>query len=72
MKKSIFEQMGDTYHQERAGLLLESDSVGIGGQRRRQYLKAQCNAIYMFCCSMVSETVTCPKLTLRRKLYFFS
>ena len=46
MKKSTFEQIGGTYHQE-SGYFLpdlfppESISVGIWGQRRRHYLKTQ-------------------------------
>lgn len=51
MEKSIFEQMGGTYHQEGDYLLPdltppEIVPVGIWGQRRKHYLKAQRNAIY--------------------------
>ncbi len=46
MEKSFFEQMGGTYRQEGEHLLPnlappESIPVGIWGQRRRHYLKAQ-------------------------------
>ena len=51
MEKSIFEQMGGTYHQE--GDYLRTDltppeiaPVGVWGQRRKRYLKAHRNAIY--------------------------
>ena len=51
MEKSFFEQMGGTYHQEGDYLLPdltlpESVSVGIWGQRRRQYLKTHRQPIY--------------------------
>lgn len=51
MEKSFFEQMGGTCHQEGDYLLPnltvpESISVGVWGQRRKQYLKTQCRAIY--------------------------
>ena len=51
MKKSIFEQMGGTYHQEDNYLLPnlmppEITPVGVWGQRRKRYLKAHRNAIY--------------------------
>lgn len=44
MKKSIFERMGGIYRQERDFFLpnltvSESASIGIWGQRRRQYLR---------------------------------
>lgn len=51
MEKSVFEQIGGTYHQQGDYLLPnlsipESDSIGIWGQRRRHYLKAQCKVVY--------------------------
>lgn len=51
MDKSIFEQMGGTYHQEGDYFLPdltppESTPVGVWGQRRRQYLKTQHGVIY--------------------------
>ena len=51
MEKSIFEQMGGTYHQEGDYLLPdltppEIAPVGVWGQRRKHYLKAHRNAIY--------------------------
>ena len=51
MEKSIFEQMGGTYHQEGDYLLPdltppEIAPVGVWGQRRKRYLKAHRNAIY--------------------------
>lgn len=49
--KSLFEEMGGTYHQEGDYLLPdltppENVPVGIWGQRRRRYLKTQREAIY--------------------------
>ena len=51
MEKSLFEQMGGTYHQEGDYFLPdllppESVSVGIWGQRRKHYLKTQREPIY--------------------------
>ena len=51
MKKSFFEQMGGTYHQDGDYFLPdllppESISVGIWGQRRKHYLKTQREPIY--------------------------
>lgn len=51
MEKSVFEQMGGTYRQESDYLLPnlaipKSIPIGIWGQRRKQYLKTQCGAIY--------------------------
>lgn len=51
MEKSIFEQMGGTYHQEGDYFLpnlavLESTPVGIWGQRHLRYLKKHRQAIY--------------------------
>ena len=51
MKKSIFEQMGGTYHQEGDYLLPDQTPpeiapVGVWGQRRKRYLKAHRNPIY--------------------------
>lgn len=51
MKKSLFEQMGGTYHQEGDYFLPdlsvpEHPSIGIWGQRRRRYLKNHCQALY--------------------------
>ena len=51
MEKSIFEQMGGTYHQEGDYLLPdltppEITPVGVWGQRRKRYLKAHRNPIY--------------------------
>ena len=51
MEKSIFEQMGGTYHQEGDYLLPdltppEIAPVGVWGQRRKGYLKSHRNAIY--------------------------
>lgn len=52
MGKSTFEQMGGTYRQEGDYLLPnltvpESTTIGIWGQRRRQYLKGHRQALYM-------------------------
>ena len=49
--KSLFEELGGTYHQEGdyflPGLLLpERIPVGIWGQRRRQYLREHRKALY--------------------------
>lgn len=51
MEKSLFTQMGGTYHQEGDYLLPdlappESLPIGIWGQRRRQYLRKYRNSIY--------------------------
>ena len=51
MKKSTFEQMGGTYRQEGNYLLPnltvpERVSIGIWGQRRRQYLRGHRKALY--------------------------
>lgn len=51
MEKSTFEQMGGTYHQEGDHFLPnltvpESASVGIWGQRRRQYLKEHRKSLF--------------------------
>lgn len=51
MEKSIFEQIGGTYHQEGDYLLPdltppEIAPVGIWGQRRKRYMKAHRSAIY--------------------------
>ena len=51
MEKSLFEKIGGTYHQEGEYLLPdltipESTSVGIWGQRRKQYLKVHRNPLY--------------------------
>lgn len=51
MEKSLFEQMGGTYHQEGDYLLPnlappESIPVGIWGQRRRRFLRKHRNPIY--------------------------
>lgn len=51
MKKSFFEQMGGTYHQDGDYFLPdllppESISVGIWGQRRKHYLKTHREPIY--------------------------
>lgn len=51
MEKSIFEQMGGTYHQEVDYFLPnlmppKSVPVGVWGQRRKCYLKAHRNPIY--------------------------
>ena len=51
MKKSFFEQMGSTYHQEGDYFLPDlippkSVPVGIWGQRRRHYLKTHRQPIY--------------------------
>lgn len=51
MEKSLFMQVGGTYHQEGDHFLPdlappESLPIGIWGQRRRHYLKTQRNAIY--------------------------
>lgn len=49
--KSLFEELGGTYHQESDYLLPDllspgSISVGIWGQRRKHYLKTQRESIY--------------------------
>lgn len=51
MKKSLFERMGGTYHQEGDYFLPdlsvpELPAIGIWGQRRRQYLKEHSQALY--------------------------
>ena len=51
MEKSLFERMGGTYHQEGEYLLSdltvpESTSIGIWGQRRKQYLKVHREPLY--------------------------
>lgn len=51
MEKSLFEQMGGTYHQEGDYFLPdllppENTSVGIWGQRRKHYLKTKREPIY--------------------------
>lgn len=51
MEKSLFEQMGGTYHREGDYLLPdltppERIPVGIWGQRRRKYLREYRNPIY--------------------------
>lgn len=51
MKKSLFEQMGGTYHQEGDYFLPnlsvpELPAIGIWGQRRRRYLKEHCQALH--------------------------
>lgn len=51
MEKSLFDQMGGTYHQEGDYFLPdlfppESISVGIWGQRRKHYLKTKRDSIY--------------------------
>ena len=51
MKKSLFEQMGRTYHQEGDYFLPnlavpESVPVGVWGQRRRRYLREHRKALY--------------------------
>lgn len=51
MEKSLFGQMGGTYHQE-GGYLIpnlvppEAAPIGIWGQRRRKYLQEYRNPIY--------------------------
>lgn len=51
MKKSLFEQMGGTYHQEGDYFVPdlsvpELPAIGIWGQRRRRYLKEHRQALY--------------------------
>ena len=51
MEKSLFEQMGGTYHQEDDYFLPdlsipELPAIGIWGQRRRRYLKEHRQALY--------------------------
>ena len=51
MKKSLFEQMGGTYHQGGDYFLPdlsapELPAIGIWGQRRRRYLKVHRQALY--------------------------
>ncbi len=51
MEKSFFAQMGGTYYRQGDYFLPnhsvpESASIGIWGQRRRQYLPKYCNPIY--------------------------
>ena len=51
MKRSLFEQMGGTYHQEGDYFLPnlsvpELPAIGIWGQRRRRYLKEHCQALH--------------------------
>ena len=51
MDKTIFEQMGGTYHQEGDYFLPnlsvpELPAIGIWGQRRRRYLKEHCQALH--------------------------
>ena len=52
MEKSLFEQMGGTYHQEndyfRPDLSVpELPAIGVWGQRRKRYLKEHRQALYM-------------------------
>ena len=51
MEKSLFEQVGGTYHQEGDYFLPdlsvpELPAIGIWGQRRRRYLKEHRQALY--------------------------
>lgn len=51
MEKSLFEQMGETYHQEGDYFfpdlsVPELPAIGIWGQRRRWYLKEHRQALY--------------------------
>lgn len=51
MKKSLFEQLGGTYHQHGDYLLPDlsapgSVPVGIWGQRRLRYIRQRCKAFY--------------------------
>lgn len=53
MEKTIFEQMGGTYHEENGYLIPnltlppeEEKSIGIWGQRHKRYLKERRKAIY--------------------------
>ncbi len=51
MEKSLFEQMGGTYHQEGDYLIPdlvapEAPNIGIWGQRRRRYLKEYHRILY--------------------------
>ncbi len=51
MDKSLFEQMGGTYHQEGDYLIPdliapEAPNIGIWGQRRRKYLKEHRRILY--------------------------
>ena len=51
MEKSLFEQVGGTYHQEGDYLIPdlvppETAPVGIWGQKRRRYLRERRNPIY--------------------------
>lgn len=51
MEKSLFEQVGGTYHQEEDYLIPnlvppEAAPVGIWGQKRRRYLREHRNPIY--------------------------
>lgn len=51
MEKSLFEQMGGTYHQEADYFLPdlsvpELPTIGVWGQRRRRYLKEHRQALY--------------------------
>ncbi len=51
MEKSLFEQMGGTYHQEGDYLISdliapEAPNIGIWGQRRRKYLKEHRRILY--------------------------
>lgn len=51
MEKSLFEQMGGTYHQEGNYFLPDLSApeppvIGIWGQRRRRYLKDHRQALY--------------------------
>lgn len=52
MKKSVFEQMGGTYHQDGDYLLPnltapESVSVGVWGQRHLRYIREHRKALYV-------------------------
>ncbi len=51
MEKSVFEQMGGTYHREGDYLLpdlapLESTALGVWGQRRRRFLREHRKPLY--------------------------
>ncbi len=77
MEKSTFEQMGGTYRQEGNYLLpnltvLERVSIGIWGQRRRQYLRGHRKALYN--ALLLSGKLDNHGLTSisRQKICFFS
>ena len=77
MEKSTFEQMGGTYRQEGNYLLPnltvpERVSIGIWGQRRRQYLRGHRKALYNALLLSGKLITTWLTSISRQKICFFS